>query len=93
MKSVQDVYDEVRALQWEQALSPYQVVERLEAIFFDNHQSGLVRMTKRVAPPTISLIFHHTGEVVRFDGKDWHYEPGSRKPRLAASTAGLENPS
>jgi hypothetical protein len=49
MKSVQHIYDEVRALQWEEALSPFQVAEWLEVPFFDNWKYGHVRMTKRVA--------------------------------------------
>jgi len=70
MKTVHDIYLEAIAMRHD-GLRLREIVDRLVDI---GHDNGFFRISERGGPNVAELTFTN-GEVIYFDGKDWHHVP------------------
>lgn len=68
MKPVREIYDDVLAMSAE-GLKPFRIVKRV----LDSASRSEVMLTGTL---NRSELVFRTGEVIAFDGRDWHYRPG-----------------
>lgn len=68
MKPVRELYEDVLAMK-AQGLKPFQIVKRV----LDSASRSEVILSGTL---NRSELVFRTGEVIAFDGKDWHYRPG-----------------
>jgi hypothetical protein len=74
MRTVSDIFRTIPAMQRE-GLNPPQIADRIENV---GQASGLAGIEKIISgaglrPISINLVFLITGEVIYFDGTDWHH--------------------
>jgi hypothetical protein len=77
MKTPQDVFDAIPALQ-QQGLDPVRIALRLVDISLENdEETRQIQTTHGYAGGlrTIELRFLVEGDVIYFDGSEWHYRP------------------
>jgi hypothetical protein len=72
MKSVQHLYADAVAMRRER-MPPNEITSRLFDLGQDN---GFSNIELRGSGSERWLEFEVTGEVIRYDGASWHYEPG-----------------
>ena len=92
MKSVQHLYADAFAMQRE-GVPPNEITSRLIDLGQDN---GFSNIELSGSGSARWLKFEPTGEVIRYDGASWYYEPGppgfgqfaSRTPRGQSIRAG-----
>ncbi len=69
MKTVRDIYLDALAMKRD-GLDALTIASRLVDIGYHN---GFTSIHERRSPQLVELTFEKTGEIIRFDGTDWHH--------------------